>query len=106
MADEFVRDLERRFDVGGRVYVAQVCSPAPHTAAPVSAGAFDVQIVTCAADELSDFNNEDPEFLARRVIVDASTRMPQVPEAELAALFNEVVVWICEHRRAAAGTLG
>jgi hypothetical protein len=68
----------------------------------VSAGAFDVQIVTCAADELSDFNNDDPEFLARRVVVDISMRIPQVPEMELEAFFNKVVEWICEHRRVAA----
>ena len=75
---KFARDLEHRFDVGRRVYSARVCSPAPHTAAPVSAADADVIIVTCSADELSNFNNDDPEFLARRVTVDISTRMRDV----------------------------
>lgn len=99
---EQVRDLEHRFNIGGRVHVAQVCSPDPHSAAPVSAGAFDVQIVTCAADDLGDFENDDPGFLAQRVVVDISTRLPNVPEAELVAFYDEVVAWICEHRRVAA----
>jgi hypothetical protein len=102
MDAETVRDLEHRFDVGGRVYVVQVCSPHPHSAAPISAGAFDAQIVTCAADELSDFNNDDPEFLAQRVVVDISTRLPNVPDAELAAFCDEIVAWIVEHRRVAS----
>jgi hypothetical protein len=97
-----IRDLEHRFNIGGHVHVAQVCSPDPHSVAPVSAGTFDTQIVTCAADELSDFDNDDPHFLAQRVVVDISTRLPNVPEAELAAFHDEVVAWICEHRRVAA----
>lgn len=84
------------------MHVAQVCSPDPHSAAQVSAWAFDVQIVTCAADDLFDFDNDDPHFLPQRVVVDISTRLPNVPEAELAAFYDEVVAWICEHRRVAA----
>jgi hypothetical protein len=38
----------------------------------------------------------------RRVVVDISARLPNVPEAELAAFYDEVVAWICEHRGVAA----
>jgi hypothetical protein len=105
MAKEIVRDLEHHFSIGGRVHVAQVCSPGPHSA-PVSdsRGEWETAIYTCAADELSDFDNDDPHFLAQRVVVDISTRLPNVPEAELAAFYEEVVAWICEHRRFAAET--
>ena len=99
-----MRDLERQFNIGGRVYVAQVCSPDPQSAAPVGAGAFDVQIVTWAADDLFHFDNDDPHFLAQRVVVDISTRLPNVPEPELAAFYHEVVAWICEHRHGGGGT--
>lgn len=62
MAEDFIRDIEHRFDVGGTVYVAQVCSPKPHSAAPMSASAFDVQIVTFAGNDFSDFENNSPEI--------------------------------------------
>ena len=51
MAAETVHDLEHRFVVGGKVYIVQVCSPIPGSAAPESTGAFEVQIVTMAADD-------------------------------------------------------
>jgi hypothetical protein len=104
MPSEPIRDLEHRFNLDGRVYVAQVCSGATHTAAPVFMRDFDIAVVTCASDELFDFDNDDPHFLAQRVVADISTRLPNVSEAELAAFYDEVVVWICEHRRAAAET--
>jgi hypothetical protein len=99
-----VRDLEHHFNIGGRVHVAQVCSPSPHSPAPVSdsRGEWETAIFTCAADDLHDFEDDDPHFLAQRVVVDISTRLPNVPEAELASFYAEVVAWIGEHRRVAA----
>ena len=102
MAAETVHDLEHRFVVGGKVYIVQVCSPIPGSAAPESTGAFEVQIVTMAADDRADFEREDPRFLARRVVVDISTRMPEVPQDELLAFEDVVVDWIVQHRAAAA----
>jgi hypothetical protein len=101
---EQVRDLEHYFNIGGRVHVAQVCSPDLHSAAPVSCsrGEWETAIYTCAADDLAEFDHDDPGFLAHRVVVDISTRMPIVPETELAAFYDEVVAWIREHRRVAA----
>lgn len=101
---ERIRDLEHCFNIGGRVHVAQVCSPNPHSAAPISAsrGEWETAIYTCAADDVRSFEDDDPHFLAQRVVVDISTRLPNVPETELAAFYDEVVGWICEHRRVAA----
>src|ERR1700685_954274 len=51
-------------------------SGATHTAAPVFMGVFDIAVVTCTSDELFDFDNDDPHFLAQRVVADISTRLP------------------------------
>jgi hypothetical protein len=101
---ETIRDLEHHFNIGGRVHVAQVCSPDPKSAAPVSdsRGEWETAIYACVADDLADFDHDDPHFLEQRVVVDISTRLPNVSEAELAAFYDEVVAWICEHRRVAA----
>ena len=61
-----------------------------------------MQIVTVAADDMADFEREDPYFLGRRVVVDISTRMPEVPQDELLAFGDVVVDWIVRHRAAAA----
>ncbi|MEP6484211.1 MAG: hypothetical protein ABJB01_07160 [Rudaea sp.] len=76
MADDFIRDIEHRFDVSWTVYVAQVCSPKPHSAAPISAGAFDVHITTHGADTVTEFNTLDPAILAKRVVDEVRTLVP------------------------------
>jgi hypothetical protein len=99
---EVIRDPEHH--IGGRVHVTRVRSPDPYSAAPVtdSRGEWETAIYTRAGDDLSEFDNDDPQFLAQRVVVEISTRRPDVPEAELAAFYDEVVAWICEHRGVAA----
>jgi hypothetical protein len=70
-----------------------MCSPDPHSAAPVSnsRGEWETAIYTCAADDLADFEDDDPHFLAQRVVVDISTRLTNIPEAQLPAFYDEVV---------------
>ena len=102
--DDKTRDLEHHFNIGGRVHAAQVCSPNPHSSAPVpdSRGEWETAINACAADDLGDFDHDDPHFLAQRVVVDITTRLPNVPKAKVATFYDEVVAWICKHRRVAA----
>jgi hypothetical protein len=99
-----VRDLEYRFDIDGRVYLVQVCSPDAHSAAPVtrSAGQFDIMIMTAPADTLASFQRGDPAVMADHVIHDVSARMPTLPRAEIETFRDAVIAWIGEHRQAAA----
>lgn len=100
-----VRDLEYRFDVQGRIFIAQVCCPDLHSAAPVtrSGGPFDVMIVTTSSDNLEEFLSADPTVLADRIIGDIGTRMPVAPPSSVDAFRAEIVAWIQAHRRAVAG---
>ncbi len=94
--------LEHRFDSAGGVSTVKVCrAGAPSNESIISSAEGDM-IVTCAADDLDDFEHDDPHFLARRVVVDVSTRLPGVSQSELLAFEDTVGRWICGHRGNAA----
>jgi hypothetical protein len=79
-----------------------VCDSDAHSPAPVSAGAFDVLVVTCAAADLKYSNGDDPRVIAQRAVADVAKWMPAVPDGALDAFCGEVYEWICQHRASAS----
>jgi hypothetical protein len=59
-------------------------------------------IVVCAAEGLRDFDCDDPDRFAERIVSEVAVMVLALPKDELDVFYEQVYGWVCDHRAQAA----